>query len=123
MFKSLWKVFLIVMVIVFAFYFPQILTSFSTWFTGLTGWTMSASVITAVNSTWWVGLAVGLGLAYVIDPATTSEIVRDTGKAVVEVAGAAVTGVTSSWMGIAAIVAGGWLLLGRSKKTEGVGAT
>lgn len=114
MFKKLWKFLLVILIVVVAFYFPAIMTSITTWFSGLTGWAVSPALMTAIASApWWVGLAAGVGLSYLIDPETTTEVVKDVAGAAGDLAGAVVDGITSSvnWLVIAGLALGAWFLV------------
>lgn len=121
MFKKLWKILLVILIIIIAFYFPAILTSALTWFTGVTGWAASGTMLAAIaSSPWWVGLAAGIGLAYLIDPETTTEVIKDIATAatntVETVVGAVAGALTGS--GTALLIAGGALLFFFAKKKK-----
>lgn len=126
MLKNFWKIFLVVMVIVIAFTFPAIVTSIATWAQGA-GFAGAVAATTSVLAALpvWAGAVVGLGLAYLLDPETTSEVIGDVGKAAGNVAaavGSAVAGGLSSIWGL--LAAGGlawWLWTsGSEKKNEAV---
>lgn len=78
MFKKLWKWILLILIIIIAIYFPAILVALSSWTSAVFGVGISGAVLAAAAAApWWVGAVIGLGLAYLVDPDTTSEIVED----------------------------------------------
>lgn len=73
---KLWKI-LVVVFIVVCILFPAFAPAIAGWLT-TAGYPLLAGVVTALGALpWWVMGAVGLGLAYTADPATTSEIIND----------------------------------------------
>lgn len=102
MLKNFWKIFLVVAIIVIAFTFPAIVTAIATWAQGV-GFAGAVASTTAVLAALpvWAGAVVGLGLAYLIDPETTSEVIGQVGTAagsVVAAVGSAVSsGLSSVW--------------------------
>lgn len=102
MLKNFWKIFLVVAIIVIAFTFPAIVTSIATWAEGVgfAGALTSTKLVLAALPV-WAGAVVGLGLAYLIDPETTSEVIGQVGTAagsVVAAVGSAVSsGLSSVW--------------------------
>lgn len=128
MFKKLWKLILVILIIIIAIYFPAILA-----FIGealAAAFPMMAPTIAAILPglaaiPWWVGAAAGVGLAYLVDPSTTKEIIGDAGEVVGEV-GKAVGGVVGDTAGALVkklapvLIAAGaaWLIFFRKKKDE-----
>lgn len=89
MWKKLWKLILVIIIIIIAIYFPVILLYVgealaSAGFAGMA----AATIAFAATVPWWVGAVVGLGLAYIVDPDTTSEIIANVGEVVGDVTGA-----------------------------------
>jgi len=89
MFKSIWKILLVIIIIIVAIYFPFIIVAIGDWLTSVGLLTVSDATLAAFAATipWWVGAAVGVGLAYVIDPSTTGQLITDVGNVASTVGG------------------------------------
>lgn len=96
--KKIWKLLLVVLIVIIAFYFPVILATMAQWMASV-GFAIPAGFVASLATIpWWVGAVVGVGLAYLIDPDTTKEIISDAGEIVKEV-GSVVADATSSVVG------------------------
>lgn len=96
MFKKLWKIILVIFIVICIFFVP-IAASLGPWLV-TNGWPLLGAFLKTAAATmpWWAGAAVGLGLAYTIDPDTTTEIIKDLGEVAGTVGGAVVGAVTST---------------------------
>lgn len=134
MFKKLWKILLFIVIIIFVLW--PIVGPFLATFAAEAGMTTLASFFTVsagalANLGGWgylVSGAIGVGLAYVVDPDTTTEIIEDVGEAagkvtdaVVGVVGGALSTVTNN---IIPWVLGGAALLfiWKNRKSDPPGA-
>lgn len=96
MFKKFWKIILVIFIIICIFFVP-IAAALGPWLVA-NGWPLLGAFLQTAAATmpWWAGAAVGLGLAYTVDPDTTTEIIEDLGKVAGTVGGAVVGAVTST---------------------------
>lgn len=111
MFKKLWKILLVIFIVIcifFPFLIPALITALGTAWPATTAFLTS---LAAAGIPWYVYGLVGVGIAYAIDPETTSEIIQDTANLAGTIVGAA-AGVVST--GASALLSGfgGWLLAG-----------
>lgn len=120
----LWK-FLLVIFIVVMIFFPVLAPAIASWLS-TAGFTGLAGVVTAIGTLpWWATAAAGLGLAYALDPSTTTSIISDAGKlagSVVGAVGSAVgAGVSALSSSILPLLLGGvaiFFLLSKGKKDK-----
>lgn len=122
--KKLWKWLLIILIIVVAIFLPNIIVGLGSWLQSL-GWTgaLASAEAFAASLPMWAGAVTGLGLAFLIDPETTGEIVTDLVEAAVSVGEAVVDGATSlagsllsSPLGLGLLAAGFWFFFMRDKE-------
>lgn len=122
--KKLWKFLLVLIILAFAFAFPAIATAFGELLASI-GLTGAPAAITSLlaNAPWWLGAAVGVGLAYVIDPETTTEIITDVANAAGALGSAAASAAAdvvgtflSSPVGIGLLAFGAWFFFFRDDK-------
>lgn len=127
--KRIWKWLLIIFIIVIALFLPPVLTFLGEWLVGAgflqAGFTLGAWGALAASAPWWVGAAVGVGLSYLIDPATTTEIITDVAAGAAKVGGKAIdvvlgfaSQVLNSPLGLAAAAFGLYWLFGRDKEKD-----
>lgn len=94
MFKKLWKI-LIVIFIIICIFFPYIYVALAS---AVASWSpLLATAITGIGNAIaagqigaWVTGAVGLGLAYILDPDTTTEVIQAVGNVAAKVVDTAV---------------------------------
>lgn len=124
MFKKLWKIFLVLFIVVLVL-LPYLAPSMATWLLGA-GFPTLAGAVTALGTLpFWASAALGIGLAYLVDSETTTEILNDAATAV-GVVGAAVgsavgSAATGLFSGIWPIVLGAgalWFVLSRRNKDK-----
>lgn len=123
-FKKLLKLFLVALIIVVAFYLPEILTFLAESIGSFLGFVPSAGLLESFASIpLWVSGAIGVGLAYLIAPGATTELITDVAKgvgAVVSTVVSTVAKATSSlWLPIA-LGLGAFFLLRKKKNDEKV---
>lgn len=95
MLKKLWKLFLVIAIVLFVVYFPAIVSTIGEWLTSA-GFLSSASTIAGLaNIPWWGAAAIGVGLAYLVDPGTVTEVVKSAGALASTVADTAASTVGS----------------------------
>jgi hypothetical protein len=90
--KRLWKVLLVIIIIAFILIAlsPAVAGAVASWLT-TAGFPTLAAVVTGIGGLalpWYVAVGAALGLAYLVDPDTTTEIISDLGEVVGEVGGA-----------------------------------
>lgn len=110
MFAKLWKI-LIVIFIVICFLIVPFAAPIAGWLT-TAGFPLLAGLVTAAGSNlaWWALGAAGIGLAYMIDPATTAEAIgdiADVATEVVKAGGDAVQAAADVLVGVAGSAASG----------------
>lgn len=127
MFKKLWKILLVIFIIICIFFVPLAAT-LGPWLV-TNGWPLLGAFLETAAATmpWWAGAAVGLGLAYTIDPETTTEIISDLGELAGTV-GSAIVGAAATTAGALfgstplLLIGGGllvfWLLKNRREAEE-----
>lgn len=122
---KLWKLLLFILIIVIAVFFPAIIATIGNWISTLfTGVGLSEAALAALKLLpWWVGAAVAVGTAYLIDPETTQELASDIGGLVGSVGGAILGGAVTALTGgnlllFAAAGLGLYLFLGRKKDKD-----
>lgn len=121
--SKLWKI-LVVVFIVVCVLFPAFAPAIAGWLT-TAGYPLLAGAVTALGALpWWVMGAVGLGLAYTVDPATTSEIISDVAElgsnlvtGIVDIASTAGSALLSNILPLA-LMFGAFMLISKKKKDE-----
>jgi len=108
MFKKIWKIILVILIVLFIAIAlsPVVAEAVAVWFT-TAGFPILASLVVGLSNLalpWYVAMGAAVGLAYLIDPATTSEIVTDVADVAVKVGGAVVGALTS-------VVSSAWPIL------------
>lgn len=84
--KKLWKLFLGIALVLFVIYFPAIVSSIGSWLTSSGFLTAGTTIAGLAGIPWWGAAAIGVGLAYLVDPATTTELISDIGSLAGDVA-------------------------------------
>jgi len=90
MLKKIWKIILLLIIIIVCVFFPEIIIAIGGYISSLGLLTISSTALAAFAASipWWVGGVVGLGLAYVIDPDTTDQLISGLGDVAATVGGA-----------------------------------